>query len=86
MAEKKTSPRAAASASVWGMRILVVVSVLTAAIMALLKAPRLPWAILVAVLCILLAGINRLRLRYRYKTLQGVARRKKLADEEKAPE
>lgn len=77
MAEKKTAPRAAASASIWGMRILVIVSVLTAVIMALLKAPRLPWAVLVAVLCILLSGVNRLRLRYRFKTLHGVARRKK---------
>ncbi len=73
MTHKKKTPATGLLRSVWGLRILMIVSILVTGIMALMRSHRVYWMVLVSLLVILLNAVNSVRVRsmFRKKPLRG---------------
>ncbi len=63
MTHKKRTPATSFFRSVWGLRILLIASLLATGIMALTRSNRVYWMVLVSLLVILLNAVNSVRVR-----------------------
>ncbi len=77
MARKELLHKLLDSPSVWCLRILAAVAIVSTCVLALMRSPRVVWMALTTVLIILLNGINHLRIRARVKRLKGAVVRPK---------